>query len=189
MFTAARAQPDLCAAGAALHPDCLHCNGFAISRKTSPTSATHILAARTSSRSFRGFLLASNGSNSPPPAWTSATPACPQIKASTSPITRCPTIAIATRVFVAKYTVCNSRACALFSCASHEKPIALHACKFCYRSPVTRPRWAQQGILPKFPLCLCEPASACICFGAMAAQFQSELAGPFWGKAANSPAP
>jgi hypothetical protein len=147
--TAARARRDLYAASAALLRDCLRCNGFAISSKTSPTSATHIWVVRTSSRSFPGSWLVNNGSNSPPPAGTSAAPACPQIKASTSPITRCPTTAIATRVFVAKYTACNSRACPPFSCASNEKPIALHACKFCYRSPGTRRRWAQQGILDK----------------------------------------
>jgi hypothetical protein len=93
---------------------------------------------------------------------------------------------------VSKYTVRNTRACAPFSCRSNEKPIALHACKFCYRSPVTRPRWAQQGILPKFLLCLCnetELATGCICFRAMAAQFQNELQEPFWANATNSAAP
>lgn len=101
MSTAARARRDLYAASAALLRDCLRCNGFAISCKTLPTSATRISGARTFSRSFPVSSRGSNGSSSLPLASISADLACRPTSPRTRLRARCLPAVISIRAFSA----------------------------------------------------------------------------------------
>jgi hypothetical protein len=132
-----RARRDLCGASAVRRRGSLRCNGFATLRKTLPTSATHILAARTSSRSFPGSWLDCSGSSTRLLAWVSVGPACPPAASRTLPRAHRPATAISTIVFSAKRRAGWARACWAFCCDLGEKPIALDGCKFCYRGPGT----------------------------------------------------
>jgi len=103
----------------------------------SPTSATHISASRTSSRSFLVPCPWNNGSNIQQFALISAAPVCPPANSRTSLGVRCPAAAASKVAFSATWIVCRADAWRAFSSGSRKKPIAPDGWNFCYRGPGT----------------------------------------------------
>ena len=136
-LTGERARRDPCAAGAARRPDCRRCSGCGTSCKTSPTSATHISASRTSSRSCPSPCPWNNGSNIQQFALISAAPVCPPVNSRTSPGVRCPAAVASKVAFSATRIVCRADAWRAFCSGLEKKPIAPDGWKFCYRGPGT----------------------------------------------------
>jgi hypothetical protein len=144
-LTGERARRDPCAAGGVRLLDYRRCSGSGISCTTSPTSATHISASRTSSRSYPSLCPWNNGNNIPPLASISAAPVCPPADSRTPPGARYTVAAPSKVTFAAKNTVCGAGTWRAFCSGSEKKPIAPNGCKFCDHGPGTSSATCEAG--------------------------------------------